>query len=469
MTPDSANAQKPIVELPTITASASSDAFERARTLGEDDLCGYQRDLRQQFARKDAPDEILALATTSASDLILLPWAEPEELFEVFIYAQRGELRWFTNGSTQRYFWRQVGAEEVRSIRSFVASSKLDSLPSLDQTRIVDGKTIVLVHGTAHVLLRITARGGVRTTIFNPPSHDECSSRPPGDSLCRYTKVIDFFRTLADSKDLMIRYCLPEPVPGLQIVYAHPRNEIRAVWKDAGRLCVTVGRFDDIREEHRVFAEGKFGERLPQPRLVEERVDAVGKLPADPACASPDGRWVAGIVVEDGRLACFDRHREAFVTLDKETATNYVPLHYLEAHRAFLLARFSIHPLSEYMPLRPVAFRLLHPETGKSSDLPAGNLNIRDNVEDLPWFQRLPRYLQGADVPSSAVWLSAPSGQNTLVGRYDMEKFRWLSWQTVPRLRFQTKDIWADAPGHRVYVVYRGHLLAFPLRQRDMP
>ena len=57
---------------------------------------GFPTRLRQQFARRDSPGYgALAMATLSASDLILTPWVPPDDAVEVFLHGERGELRWF--------------------------------------------------------------------------------------------------------------------------------------------------------------------------------------------------------------------------------------------------------------------------------------------------------------------------------------------------------------------------------------
>jgi hypothetical protein len=54
----------------------------------------------------------------------------------------------------------------------------------------------------------------------------------------------------------------------------------------------------------------------------------------------------------------------------------------------------------------------------------------------------------------------------TLVGRYDLEKFRWLSSQAIASLHFHTIDMWVDELAHQIYIVYKGQLLSVPLSQR---
>jgi hypothetical protein len=110
---------------------------------------------------------------------------------------------------------------------------------------------------------------------------------------------------------------------------------------------------------------------------------------------------------------------------------------------------------------------LFDPKTGKSSEVPEHPLSVYDEAY-APWFQQLPRRLQKADGPNaSVVWLSMRNDDGTTVGRYNIDSFRWLSQQDIPGLRVPTKDIWVEEDGHRVYFLYKGHLLAAPLCQHD--
>ncbi len=461
--PDSAHAQRPVVKLPTVVASGWNEGAESPLPSSEDDLRGLERSLRQQFAQKDAPDELLTLVRTSASDLILVPWVEPRDVVDIFLYGERGELRLFTDWTTERYFWRSLSPEEVRSIRSFVANNNLDGLRSLDQRRLVHGRPRVYVHGGAYVLFHMNAVRGRRTIIFNPPRHDEGDGPSAQSPLWQYTKVVEFFEQLTNAKGLAVRYCLARPVPGMEVVYADPKNDIRAVWKREGRLCVTVGKHGLTPEEPRALRNGELAEPVPPPDLTDERVELVGNLRARTACESSDGRWALGLL-DAARLACFDRHGQTFLDLDKEVQSGFVPLNYVEPRHAFLLARFSAVMVGEQLLFRPTAFRLLDPEAGKSSEVPADALG--ESVEGAyePWLQPLPRKLQKADgANASVVWLSTLGEDGTCVGRYDTRSFRWVTEQWIPGLRVRAKDIWVDEEDRRIYFIYQKQLLAVPL------
>ena len=117
-----------------------------------------------------------------------------------------------------------------------------------------------------------------------------------------------------------------------------------------------------------------------------------------------------------------------------------MPLNYVEPRHAFLLARFSAVMVGEQLLFRPTAFRLLDPEAGKSSEVPADALG--ESVEGAyePWLQPLPRKLQKADgANASVVWLSTQGEDGTCVGRYDTRSFRWVTEQWIPGLRVRAK------------------------------
>jgi hypothetical protein len=459
-------AERPVALLPVMTASGWLDGPEASKALTDSDLSDYQQDFRNEFARKDAPDEVLALATMSASDLILTPWVEPNELIEVLVYGERGELRFFSHCTRTRYFWRELSADEVRSIRAFVRANRVDSLKSLGQMRGDGGKTVVNIHGTAHVLVRMNAVSGIRTTVFNPPSHNELLRRRPGDPLSVYTKLIDFFQALADSKSLVVRYRMSRPVPGLKVVYANPARDICGVWMNNGELFVKVRGVHDSLVENRVLLNGVFGAPGTSARQLEEQVTQLGDLRINTGCASLDGRWAVGVADNDGRLVCLDRRSNAFVQIDEAVRAKYVPLHYIAAQRAFLLARFSIRPLNGGRQIFPTEFRLLDPKNGETRGLPGQSADLSDSREYVQWLQPLPRQLEAAEGQKYCAWISMTEDDRTLVGRYDLEKFRWLSSQAIASLHFHTIDMWVDELAHQIYIVYKGQLLSVPLSQR---
>ena len=52
---------------------------------------------------------------------------------------------------------------------------------------------------------------------------------------------------------------------------------------------------------------------------------------------------------------------------------------------------------------------------------------------------------------------------STQVGIYDIKVFGFKPVLTLPKIAFNSMDMFVDETGHKVYFVYRGHLLSVPL------
>ena len=121
-----AEAQRHALKLPTIY---SRDVNGVAHALPEGELYDIERDWREQFARKDAPDEVVALTDDAleAGDEFWPGWF-PRELVELRIYGREGELRWFVNDDRDYHFERKLATGDVDRIRNFVAADRVDHL-----------------------------------------------------------------------------------------------------------------------------------------------------------------------------------------------------------------------------------------------------------------------------------------------------------------------------------------------------
>ena len=457
-------AQKPACTLPAIVYNGS------AKEIAENDLLGLQKFPREQFARKDAPDEMFVLAEEPVGDYLCDPCEQPRTLWQFSVYGREGELRCFANGMTERYFHRRLSAEEVDSIRTFVSDNQVDSLPALGQRRTVAGKEDLNVGGTAWFYLRMSAERGLCIPMMNPPCLGEKTWYPAADPIWKYARLIDFFEKLSDPEKFEVYYDLPRPLPGLEVVFAHPQKEIRSVWRQGDDLCVRLGQFDCAGDdEFRRLVGGKLGDKVPDPKLFPSRPRKVGDSAAEFACSSPDGRWVLGLLDKPQELACYDSREKKSVPIeDPEIRAKYLPMHFVEARRAFLLARFRVKPIGKPPRLYASEFRLFDPAAGKAIEVrPHGSGLYGEGTE--PWYQELPRQLQFVKGQPNVFWAaqSENCANGTYLGRYDCGTFGWLgSTQLVPCLALETKDILVDEGAEKVYAVYKGHLLRFPL-QRD--
>lgn len=102
---------------------------------------------------------------------------------------------------------------------------------------------------------------------------------------------------------------------------------------------------------------------------------------------------------------------------------------------------------------RPSSFLLLDPETGTLRDAPG---------EYRPLTHQTFRQLQPASKPNE-FWAAIPdeNKNETVVGVYNAAVFGFKPVLKVPKIQFDSLDMWVDQG--KVYFVYKGHLLAAPL------
>lgn len=74
------------------------------------------------------------------------------------------------------------------------------------------------------------------------------------------------------------------------------------------------------------------------------------------------------------------------------------------------------------------------------------------------------RPLQPGPTPNE-FWAAIPDGEGgkTTVGLYNTRTFTLKPTLTVPKIRFDSMDMWVDQTAGKVYFVYNGHLLSLPL------
>ena len=459
------DAQRDTAKLPVII---TRDLLGEDRRIQPEQLYDFEINLRNRFARAEAPDEIFALASSSVRDFYYWTSGAPRELLIVCIYGDEAELELYVNYEEDRHFHRKLNAVDVKSIRDFVSTNNTDRLPHLVWPW--PPSTANIVGGTACIYVHLDVRKGRRVFIHSPPSlqdEDQRDEFPQDNLIWQFPKLIDCLSRFADSDRLQVRYEFRRPIPGLKVLYADREKEIQALWKEDGKLCVKVGRFGYLGQESRVFAEGQLGRRIATPNLLVDDIFPITDPPIDRARSSSDGRWLAGIMDSEDdtgdELVCFDLQQKRLIRVSHRASRGQCfPLYYLEAHKAFLLAEFRVDPLHHKAPLDTWVrgYRLLDPATGATREVEIGSGH-------LIWFQHLPRRLQPVGGQPHVVWAALPESHHaangTSLGRYDTKELRWLNRQTIPSLHLETKDIMVDEHEGKIYAVDRGHLLRFPL------
>ncbi len=179
---------------------------------------------------------------------------------------------------------------------------------------------------------------------------------------------------------------------------------------------------------------------------------------------TPNGRWVV-VSKQDDRTG--QGIYRVDLTTNKETQVeiegygeNY-PLAYIASINKVLVIR------NDYRYYRsededtaltdpdPDNLLLVDPVTGVANPAPG---------EFRPAAQQTYRALQKSTKPNEywAAMIDEEKGL-TQIGIYETKTFGFRLVLKVPKIRFNSMDMWVDEPGKKVYFVYRGHLLSLPL------
>jgi hypothetical protein len=167
------------------------------KQIAEDKVYSFEQDLRKWVACDNGPDEIVALATSAAADLLSPGGEKPDAVRAMVIVAisgDGGELRSISDYGEKKSR-RKLSRTELKKLREFMKDEKVDTLPPLVVPRVIDGKDTMIVGGTIHVFVHLKKTSCLRIFMDNPPIHGE-KFTPPDDPSWKYAKVVRFFQEM---------------------------------------------------------------------------------------------------------------------------------------------------------------------------------------------------------------------------------------------------------------------------------
>ena len=498
----------PIIEpvLPKITEMTVKG---KERTLAPDELSPLDIALYQHFQRNNAPDEIIALERYGIGLGI-----GGNELIEVVIRAGKAELRRYPDDCPFRYFHRDLSDGEIKELRQFITDKGIDKLSG-------DGDDCIQDHYYVH----LTPRGGLRLRMRSPFDLMDTEELPTNHPSRVYAKLVELFARLADPERLQIRYFGTRLPVGLEVLFAHPNQEVYMVWTkgDDVRVLVCEPRSILPRSRWRSLRNGKLGmdveapEGFPPPSdrwcngwdransfglenttdqsqpwqtvwgkkairggCIDEKTSGTwiceaGKRPKrlfdvaiEHQLVSPDGHWLVGTL--DKNLVCYDLVKRAIVRINGYEPINaFEAIYYLPVQKQVLLLGPGKQRLREplspgYGGWLPATYRLLDPATGKTREVEErGDLGCLRQSMHHPF--------QPTD-QSGVIWIANSDTYFTWLGRFDTKLLRFRKQIIIDLLQFDGNDFWIDEPAKKIYVVFRGHLLRFPLPEsvlKDWP
>lgn len=187
---------------------------------------------------------------------------------------------------------------------------------------------------------------------------------------------------------------------------------------------------------------------------------------------TPNGRWALVNKTQEfltARVFRIDLLTNREYPVPIESYGEWYPSAYIPTINKVLVARddsygYSDEEKDDIAPddVDAEALLLLDPATGVLQSA-AGEFRPLD--------QQTFRPLQASSKPNE-FWAAMPDSENnrTLVGIYDTKHFGFRTVLEVPKIKFNSMNMWVDEPALKIYFVYRGHLLALPLRKTaDLP
>lgn len=211
--------------------------------------------------------------------------------------------------------------------------------------------------------------------------------------------------------------------------------------------------------EIRTSGEGLF--KLSRGRLTKVRPGSYGQ-----AVITPNGRWaVAAKSTDDGPgIVRVDLVTSREFPVELEGYGNRQPVAYIPTLKKILVVRSQYydydhdwHEDGARTDPSPEAMILIDAATGATQPI-AGEFR--------PLAQQTFRPLQKA-AKLNEFWAAIPDFEKneTEIGVFETKTFGWTPVLKVPKIAFNSMATWVDEAGNKVYFVYRGHLLALPLRK----
>ena len=199
-------------------------------------------------------------------------------------------------------------------------------------------------------------------------------------------------------------------------------------------------------------------------KVIRGRLTSIRKGRYESAVVTPNGRWalVRKFTEEAGpRLVRVDlvTNKEYPAEIEgfgERTPIAYVPtlnkiLVVLNNYRDYYQAEDDVTPTDA----DPEGMLLIDPATGVSQPV-AGEFR--------PLAQQTYRPLQKTARPNE-YWAAIADDEKaaTDIGIYDTKTFGFKTVLRVPKIKFNSMNMWVDEPGKKIYFVYRGHLLSLPM------
>lgn len=182
-----------------------------------------------------------------------------------------------------------------------------------------------------------------------------------------------------------------------------------------------------------------------------------------------NGRWAFATMYDSGvGLYRFDLTNGRRTPITNESVPVVTPVVYVPALNRVLASPFSsdehYHAVHRQ---KDGDFYWIDPDTGAAAKVTASGGTTID-----PLLQQTFRPLQKGP-GANEFWAAVPDEEKdeTQIGIFDAAKLVFTPKMSVPKIAFDSMNMWVNVPQNKVYFVYEGHLLSVPLtaEKRETP
>ncbi len=439
----------------------------------------------------------------------------------VRIYKDRVIFSWDEDGS--RYRERPLTKEEFDEIKAYIAGTKLDDMPPLlacGGEYCVAEELLMLGKNGGR---RLYANGGPHDVLEDLEKHFKDLRQAPATLKYALSREIPGLEIVIASDDLHIETVWGgegdlRVAASMTAVRKKVRSELEKIDEDADenadyeaiaekkRLVIEKRKYDgylwySVKQDQAEpgAAQPPDVEFIPpvdglavkatrerwKARTAEVEIrasdDGLFKVVRGKLIKIKSGHYESPVITANGRWVFAtkfpDNSSPNLVRVDLMTNKEYgiefdsygqwYPSVFVASLNKVLVARDESYDYDEFAEsseedvtpddASPESMLLVDPATGVTSPLFA---------EFRPLDQQSFRPLQKSARPGE-FWVAMPDLENkeTRIGILETRFFTFKQVMSVPKIRFNSMDMWVDEAGAKVYFVYRGHLLALPLNR----
>lgn len=176
-----------------------------------------------------------------------------------------------------------------------------------------------------------------------------------------------------------------------------------------------------------------------------------------------DGKWAVALKrsrsEESDAIVLVNLQNDELTELKLEQYTYKIPTAHIPSLGGFLI-RVGKASGNVKEAIEGIGYVVLNPETG----------DIREIRGELrPLMQQTYRKLQPKEKSSSLSWAAIPDQieEKTVIGTYDAGNYKFKPLMTVPKILFDSMNMWVDESEKKVYVIYESQLISIPLKTAE--